>query len=70
MQESISSESAHRQGYQKLDEVLVEHPLHDGDHKHSKDTTKRDQKNGARGSKPGLIVMDVVVFCVGKAVRV
>ena len=49
MKESISSQSAHSQSYQELDQVLVENSLHDRDHKNTKDATKRDQKNGARG---------------------
>ena len=47
MKKSISRQSAHGQGYQELDEVLVEQLLHDGDHKDTKDAAQRDQKNGA-----------------------
>ena len=47
MKKSISRQSAHGQGYQELDEVLVEQLLHDGDHKDAKDAAQRDQENGA-----------------------
>ena len=47
MKKSISRQSAHGQGYQELDEVLVEQLLHDRDHEDAKDAAKRDQENGA-----------------------
>ena len=47
MQERISSQSSHSQGYQELYEVLVEHSLHDGDHQDTKDAAEREQQDGA-----------------------
>ena len=45
MQESISSQGAYSQGYQELNEVLVEDPLHDGDNQDTEDTAEGDQKD-------------------------
>ena len=42
MKESIASESTNCQSDEKLDEMLVEHLLHDGNHKNSEDSAQRD----------------------------
>ena len=55
MEKSISRESSHSQGDQELDEVLVEHFLHDGDHKDAKDATQGYQDDGPGSCKPCLI---------------
>ena len=40
MEESVPGQGAHRQGDQELDEMLVENPLHDGDHDHPEDAAE------------------------------
>ena len=42
--ENVSSESAHGQGDQELDDVLIEDPLHDRDHEDTENPTQRDQE--------------------------
>ena len=45
VEKSISSKCSNSQGYQELYQVLVEHSLHDGDHKNTKDSTERNKKD-------------------------
>ena len=47
VEERVPGEGAHRQGYQELDEMLVEDSLHDRDHQDAEHSAQGDQDQGA-----------------------
>ena len=58
MEKCITGKGPNCERDQELDQVLVEHALHDRDHDHPEDSTQGDEEDGQGGGKPDAVVVD------------
>ena len=57
VKKSITSKGSNGQCDEELDQMLVEHSLHDWDHDHTKHPAEGDEEDGGGGGQPDPVVL-------------